>query len=92
MDSVPALHVSTSHLFASAEHVLDISKGEPGYVYRRCGNENCMDLAIAVAQLEHASEAVCTSCGMGAISTAFVAAGVMGGGKKVLGALAFIHI
>lgn len=85
VDSVPAIHLSTSYLFASAEDVLGVSRGEPGYVYRRCGNENCIDLAMAVAQLEGASDAACMTCGMGAISTAFIAAGVLKGGKRVLG-------
>ena len=38
-----------------------------------------------MAQLEGGDDAVCLSCGMGAISSAFIAAGVLQGNKKILG-------
>ena len=85
VDAVPAIHVSTSYLFDSAEQVLEVSKGGSGYVYQRCGNENCTDLATAVSQLEGAADGVCFACGMGAITSAFIAAGILTGNKKVLG-------
>ena len=87
MDAIPAIHMSASYLFDSAESLLDVSKGEgqPGYVYRRYGNENTIDLSLAISQLEHAKESICISCGMGAISTAFLGAGVLQGTKKILG-------
>ena len=49
------------------------------------GNENTTDLATAVAQLEGADDAVCLTCGMAAVSSAFIAAGVLKGNKKILG-------
>lgn len=85
VDAVPAIHVASSYLFDSAESLLDVSKGGDGYVYRRLGNENCMDLSLALAQLEGASQALCLSTGMAAISSAFIAAGILDGGKRVLG-------
>ena len=39
-DAVPAIHVSSSYLFRSAEKLLDVSQGKPGYVYRRYGTHS----------------------------------------------------
>ena len=36
-DAVPAIHVTSSYLFKSAEKLLDVSQGKEGYVYRRYG-------------------------------------------------------
>lgn len=92
VDAIPAVHLSSSYLFKSADDILEVTRGEPGYVYRRLGNENCVDLSMAVAQIEHATDAVCFSSGMAAISASFIAAGmftskgsVSGVKKKVLG-------
>ena len=84
-DAVPAIHPTTSYIFDSAQKLLDVSRGETGYVYRRYGNENTEDLAEAMCQFENASQGICVSTGMAAVSTAFIAAGVLEGNKKILG-------
>jgi cystathionine beta-lyase/cystathionine gamma-synthase len=84
-DAVPAIHVSSSYLFDSSADLLKVSRGDAGYVYRRYGNENCNDLAIAVSQLEGAAEAVCLTCGMAAVSSSIIGAGILSGGKTILG-------
>jgi cystathionine beta-lyase/cystathionine gamma-synthase len=38
-----------------------------------------------VAQLEGADDAVCLTCGMAAVSSALIAAGVLSGNKRILG-------
>ena len=85
VDAVPAIHLSTSYLFRSSQGILDVTLGDPGYVYRRYGNENTKNLGEAIAFLENGQEAICTSSGMGAISTSLIAAGILAGTKRVMG-------
>jgi cystathionine beta-lyase/cystathionine gamma-synthase len=85
VDAAPAIHLSTSYLFRSSQGLLDVTLGDPGYVYRRYGNENTKNLGDAVALLENGREAICTSSGMGAISTSLIAAGILYGKKRVMG-------
>lgn len=84
-DSVSAIHMSTSYLFSSAEGILGVSRGDPGYVYRRYGNENVDNLTNAIKSLENAAGGVCFASGMGAISSSLVAAGILSGNKVLLG-------
>ena len=86
IDAITPIHPTSSYLFNSAQALLDVSRGtQPGFVYRRLGNENASELALAIAQLEGGSDGLCVASGMAAVSTSFIAAGVLSGNKRVLG-------
>jgi methionine-gamma-lyase len=85
VEAVHGIHPSTSFLFKSTEDLLHVSRGSPGHVYRRYGNENTDDLALAMQQLERGKIAHCLSSGMSAVSSSLIAAGILSGNKRVLG-------
>ena len=78
----PSLTHSLTH---SLTQLLTHSTNHPPPFGGNIGNVNTTDLSTAVAQLEGADDAVCLTCGMAAVSSALIAAGVLSGNKRILG-------
>jgi cystathionine gamma-synthase len=71
--SSPPLFQASSYEFADLDDVDAIYSGtRPGAIYGRYGGPNGAHLEAAIAELEHAEAAVCTSSGMAAIYAALL--------------------
>ncbi|MBI2849253.1 MAG: PLP-dependent transferase [Chloroflexi bacterium] len=71
---VPPIYQTSTFAFHSAEHGARLFAGEEeGYIYSRLGNPTVTALAGKIAALEGGEEALITSSGMAAISTAMAA-------------------
>lgn len=69
--------------FTDADHGAKCFAGEvDDFIYTRINNPTVRELEQAMAMLEHGSEAICTSSGMGAANVVFFA--LLGQGKHII--------
>lgn len=67
------IYQTSTFTFTSANHAMGVFSGEiPGYDYSRAGNPTVRVFEEKIAQLEDGEDAVSTSSGMGAISSALL--------------------
>jgi methionine-gamma-lyase len=70
----PPIYQTSTFAFDSPEQgAARFAGAEPGYIYTRMGNPTTAMLESSVAELEEGTEALATSSGMAAITTAFFA-------------------
>lgn len=67
------IYQTSTFTFTSADHAMGVFSGQiPGYDYTRAGNPTVRVFEEKIAQLEGGEDAVATSSGMGAISSALL--------------------
>lgn len=67
------IYQTSTFTFTSADHAMGVFSGDiPGYDYTRAGNPTVRVFEEKIAQLEGGEDAVATSSGMGAISSALL--------------------
>lgn len=73
------IYQTSTFTFPTADHAMKVFSGDiPGYDYTRAGNPTVRVFEEKIAQLEGGEDAVATSSGMGAISSALLGLFQMG--------------